>query len=1097
MRSSRVFLLTACVVFAACADKDDDLDRELLVNGLRLTTAEDTPISGSILAVGQVGRLRVSVEQGPSHGTLTLTKTKVTYTPEANYAGADSAVLSVGDDHETITTTVAVTITPVNDAPVASGPVTFTIDEDTSITLTAATLGVTDIDDVPSTLSIMIPSSAAYTVDNDELIPAPNFFGTLALSIVVSDGTDQVTTAVTVDVTPVNDAPNVSVPAPQVTAEDVPFTFTGDAIVSVSDGDAASSPIAVELSASTGTVTLATTSGLTFTTGDGTADPMLRFSGTTSAINAALAGMTLTPPPDFNGLIDLTLTANDQGAIGAGGAMSDSESFTLGVSAVDTPPFNHVPDTHAVNEDETLAFTASETIAIADRDGPDTTAVTLQVTNGTLTLGTTTGLTFSSGDGTTDAAMDFGGSLANINAALATLTFRPSQNYNGDATLTVTSTTNSLSDTDACTISVAARNDAPVITGPTTINVDPLGVVTFDGTFLYALADIDAGDALIELAITATTGGFAVTGAPAYAVSFPDAQSILMTGRLADFAADLGMLQWDPQAAALTTPVTLTLTLNDGGASGGGGALMDTHTTTIIDGLPTIAVADAFIAQGNVRRLIAAPGVIGNDSPAGDLTIIDFDAVSSLGGAVSLAADGSFTYDPPLGIGAREPAGVDDTFTYTIANGGGQTAVSTVTIKILRVFWFVDKDGAGPTQDGSQLAPFDTIQEAVAACATSSPGSTIWVRNAATPYDVDITVPADSILRGSRVDFPLQTGQVLVGTGKPVLRNSATTAVRVGANAQVTGFDFVPGTIQTGPAIAVENVANGLIDHVTVDGFATAVRYANNADVPVVNNVEIRNAAARAIQLETNVFTTMAIFDAHFEDVGNGIEVTATPGPTGNGHLLLRVFDVDANRVAGNVLSLQSTSSATAVNQLRVDDFVIQNPLASGVAGTTAIMVNAGGGGLDFEITNTSISGDFFRGVELQAATDPGTIINGRISQLTVNGGGTAMSGGGIVLGGAVAGGSLDVTMDNSTVSGTVAGGMRFTSNGVVACLDLTTSSFGGDDRFELTQSVSPLALEGYTSGAVEDYFAPRGVTEAVSESGVFNGAACREPPTF
>ena len=265
----------------------------------------------------------------------------------------------------------------------------------------------------------------------------------------------------------------------------------------------------------------------------------------------------------------------------------------------------------------------------------------------------------------------------------------------------------------------------------------------------------------------------------------------------------------------------------------------------------------------------------------------------------------------------------------------------------------------------------------------------------------------------------------------------------------------------------------------------------------MVNAVTIRNAATRAIQLVTNQFTTMAIFDSLIEDAGNGIEATATPGPTGTGHVLLRVFNVAARRVAGNVLSFQSISSATAVNELRIDELDIQNPLASGVAGTTAIRLTAGGGGLDFELTNTSITGDFARAVDIQAASDPNTAINGRISQLTVNGGGTAMAGGGIVIGSAVANGELDVTMNGSTVSATAGTGMRFASNGVATCLDLTTSSFGGDDRLELVQGPAPMSLEGFASGTVEDYFAPRGVTELVNESGVFDGAACREPPTF
>ena len=44
---------------------------------------------------------------------------------------------------------------------------------------------------------------------------------------------------------------------------------------------------------------------------------------------------------------------------------------------------------------------------------------------------------FRSGDGTADASMTFRGTVVNINAALNGLTFAPTANYNGGATLTL------------------------------------------------------------------------------------------------------------------------------------------------------------------------------------------------------------------------------------------------------------------------------------------------------------------------------------------------------------------------------------------------------------------------------------------------------------------------------------------------------------------------------------------------------------------------------------------------------------------------------------------------------------------------------------
>ena len=54
---------------------------------------------------------------------------------------------------------------------------------------------------------------------------------------------------------------------------------------------------------------------------------------------------------------------------------------------------------------------------------------------GTITLGTLTGLTFSSGDGTADESMAFRGTLANVNAALASVSFTPAPGFVGVVTI--------------------------------------------------------------------------------------------------------------------------------------------------------------------------------------------------------------------------------------------------------------------------------------------------------------------------------------------------------------------------------------------------------------------------------------------------------------------------------------------------------------------------------------------------------------------------------------------------------------------------------------------------------------------------------------
>src|SRR5439155_33572 len=268
--------------------------------------------------------------------------------------------------------------------------------------------------------------------------------------------------------------------------------------------DAGPSPVKVTLTASNGTITLNVTAGLTFTSGDGTADATMTFTGTSATIDARMNGMSFTPTANFNGAANLQIVTDDQGNTGAGGALSDTDSVAITVNAVNDAPVNSVPAAQSTNEDTSLVFSSGNGnhISISDVDGgAGSEQVTLTGTNGAITLSGTSGLSFSTGDGTADATMTFTGTVANINTALNGLSFAPTANFFGAASLAITTNDQgntgsggALTDSDSVAITVNEVNDAPVAADDAATTNEDTAV---SGNVLTNDSDTDNSDGIL------------------------------------------------------------------------------------------------------------------------------------------------------------------------------------------------------------------------------------------------------------------------------------------------------------------------------------------------------------------------------------------------------------------------------------------------------------------------------------------------------------------------------------------------------------------------------------------------------------------------
>jgi large repetitive protein len=210
-----------------------------VVQAMTVTTDEDTPAQISLVGTDVDGdALTISVVDNPANGTLTDNGDgSFTYAPNANFNGTDSFTYKANDGTvDGNTATVSLTVTPVNDAPVApSGE--FTTLEDTAITMQRMAY---DVDGDTLTPSLVTPPSHGWLTSDSTTVtyhPNADWHGTDSFTYKVNDGTvDSNIGTITINVTSVNDAP-VAGDVWFSTPEDTPFSFVRGGGAHDVDGD--------------------------------------------------------------------------------------------------------------------------------------------------------------------------------------------------------------------------------------------------------------------------------------------------------------------------------------------------------------------------------------------------------------------------------------------------------------------------------------------------------------------------------------------------------------------------------------------------------------------------------------------------------------------------------------------------------------------------------------------------------------------------------------------------------------------------------------------------------------------------------------------
>ncbi|MEO0444720.1 MAG: Ig-like domain-containing protein, partial [Verrucomicrobiota bacterium] len=283
---------------------------------------EDTPVTnfavlpndsdpdGDALTVSTASALNGTVSINPD-GTIN-------YTPNENFTGTDAIIYTVRDPSGAIdVTTVRVTVTPVNDLPIAVDD-TATTAEDTAVDIPVLS-NDSDVEGTPSVTAVTDGSHGTVSINPDGTVkytPEANFHGTDTFTYTITDSDGDTDTAtVSVTIASENDPP-VAVDDSASTTEDNAVDIT----VLSNDSDVEDTPTVTAVTdGSHGTVSI---------NPDGT--------------------VKYTPEANFHGTDTFTYTISDsEGA-------TDTATVTVTVASVDDFP-EAKDDAFSTDEDVVLS----------------------------------------------------------------------------------------------------------------------------------------------------------------------------------------------------------------------------------------------------------------------------------------------------------------------------------------------------------------------------------------------------------------------------------------------------------------------------------------------------------------------------------------------------------------------------------------------------------------------------------------------------------------------------------------------------------------------------------------------------------------------
>ncbi|HHG3068625.1 TPA: tandem-95 repeat protein [Vibrio parahaemolyticus] len=867
-----------------------------------ITTEEDTAVTIDVLVndsdvEGDV--LSIQSASVPSEqGSVDIVDGKLVFTPAENFNGEATITYIVTDGDLTDEAKVTVTVTPVNDSPVAVDDTT-SIQEDTAVTIDVLT-NDTDVDgDKLSIESASVPKEqGTVEVVNGKLVftPAENFNGDAEITYTVTDGQLTDEAKVTVTVNPVNDAPTIKVDAVESITEDAVSIDTVVATLTVRDTDTPEDQLTVSLENNS--------NGYFVLVGN--------------EVKLTQVGVDAVNNDELN-LKDLTISAS----VSDGVNPTASDSDSLIVNRVNDAPTIKVDAVESITEDAVSTDTVVATLTVRDTDTPeDQLTVSLEnnsngyfvlvgnevkltqagvdaVNNDELNLKDLT-ISASVSDGVNPTASDSDSLIVNrVNDApvakddIATtqedtavtidvlpndsdvdgdklsiqsasvpeaqgkveivdgkLVFTPAENFHGDAEITYTLTDGALTDQATVNVTVNAVNDTPVVESNLADQTLAEDFTPYTIDLNTAFSDVDNVDGELT---------FSVSGNSNVLVSIENGIATISPTADWNGSETLTFTATDPSGESVSQTVDFTVA-------------------------PVVDIeADSADVVEDTSTII---NVLGNDTFESTDKVVSLDADNGpKNGTVIVNNDGTVTYTPDDNYVGK------DTFTYVVTSGGVSES-TTVEVNVTPVNDApVAKDDIATTQEDTAVT-IDVLTND-----TDVDGDTLSIQSASVPSDqgtveiVDgklVFTPAENFNGDAEITYTVTDGQ---------LTDEAKVTVTV-------------NPVNDAPTIKVDAVESITEDAVSIDTVVAALTV-RDTDTP---------EDQLAVSLENNS-------NGYFVLVGNEVKLTqAGVDAVNNDELNLKDLTISAS-VSDGVNPTASDSDSLIVNRVN-DAPTVENAIA-------------------------------------------------------------------------------------------------------------------------------------------------------------------------